>query len=123
RFKNPARISFLWDLNKLLLTVGYDHYNFVSTTSIFDYLDRNAEIVYGSAAFIVTPTITVGPEANAVFTRYDQSVLNDNTDYSAGAFVEAKLTNNLRVRADAGYQWIDFDHKIGRASCRERVWI
>jgi len=112
RFENTAGISVLWDLNKLLLTVGYDHYNFVSTTSIFDYLDRNAEIVYGSAAFIVTPTITIGPEANAVFTRYDQSVLNDNTDYSAGGFVEAKLTNNLRVRAAAGYQWIDFDHNF-----------
>src|SRR5437016_11986083 len=97
RFENTGGISVLWDLNKLLLTVGYDHYNFVSTTSIFDYLDRNSEIVQGSAAFIVTPTITIGPEANAVFTRYDQSVLNDNTDYSAGGFVEAKLTNNLRV--------------------------
>src|SRR5436309_3311767 len=70
RFENTAGISVLWDLNKLLLTVGYDHYNFVSTTSTFDYLDRNAEIVYGSAAFIVTPTITVGPEANAVWSRY-----------------------------------------------------
>ncbi len=112
RFENTAGISVLWDLNKLLLTVGYDHYNFVSTTSTFDYLDRNSEIVYGSAAFIVTPTITVGPEANAVFTRFDQSVLNDNTDYSAGGFVDAKLTNNLRVRAAGGYQWIDFNRNF-----------
>jgi hypothetical protein len=109
RFENTAGISVLWDLNKLLFQVGYDHYNFVSTTSAFDYLDSNAEIVYGSAAFIVTPTITVGPEANAVFTRFDQSVLNDNTDYSAGGFVEARLTNNLRVRAAGGYQSIDFN--------------
>ncbi len=112
RFENTAGVSVLWDLNKLLFQVGYDHYNFVSTTSTFDYLDRNAEIVYGSAAFIVTPTITVGPEANAVFTRFNQSVLNDNTAYSAGAFVEAKLTNNLRVRAAGGYQWIDFNNNF-----------
>src|SRR6266496_6703986 len=86
RFENTAGVSVLWDLNKLLFQVGYDHYNFVSTTSTFDYLDRNAEIVYGSAAFIVTPTITVGPEANAVFTRFNQSMLNDNSAYSAGGF-------------------------------------
>src|SRR5436309_4132268 len=88
RFENTAGLSVLWDLNKLLLQVGYDHYNFVSTTNRFDYLNRNSEIVQGSAAFIVNPTITVGAEGNAVFTRYDQSVLSDNKDYSVGGFVE-----------------------------------
>ena len=58
RFENTAGLSVLWDLNKLLLQVGYDHYNFVSTTNRFDYLNRNSEIVQGSAAFIVNPTIT-----------------------------------------------------------------
>ncbi len=88
------------------------HYNFVSTTNRFDYLNRNSEIVQGSAAFIVNPTITVGAEGNAVFTRYDQSVLSDNKDYSVGGFVELALTNNLKVRAAGGYQWIDFDHNF-----------
>jgi hypothetical protein len=112
RFENTAGASVLWDLNKLLLQVGYDHYNFVSTTSAFDYLNDNSEIVQGSAAFIVNPTITVGAEGNAVFTRYDHINLNDNTDYSAGGFVEAEITNNLKIRAAGGYQWIDFDHNF-----------
>src|SRR5207249_7709564 len=80
RFENTAGASVLWDLNKLLFQIGYDHYNFVSTTSAFDYLNHNSEIVQGSAAFIVNPTITIGAEGNAVFTRYDQNVLNDNED-------------------------------------------
>ncbi len=112
RFENTAGLSVLWDLNKLLLQVGYDHYNFVATTNQFDYLNRNSEIVQGSAAFIVNPTITVGAEGNAVFTRYDQSILNDNKDYSVGGFVEVALTNNLKVRAAGGYQWINFDHNF-----------
>jgi hypothetical protein len=112
RFENTGGVSVLWDLNKLLFQLGYDHYNFVSTTSAFDYLDRNSDIFQGSAAFIVNPTITVGAEGNVVFTRYDQSVLNDNKDYSAGAFVEVELTNNLKVRAAGGYQWINFDHNF-----------
>jgi hypothetical protein len=112
RFENTAGLSVLWDLNKLLLQVGYDHYNFVSTTNQFDYLNRNSEIVQGSAAFIVNPTITVGAEGNAVFTRYEQTVLNDNTDYSVGGFVEVSLTNNLKVRGAGGYQRIDFDHNF-----------
>src|SRR5436190_8432690 len=112
RFENTAGVSVLWDLNKLLLQVGYDHYNYISTTNQFDYLDHSSEIVYGSAAYIVNPTITLGVEGNAVFTRYDQTNLNDNTEYSGGAFVEAVLTNNLKVRVAGGYQWIDFDQNF-----------
>src|SRR5207302_7956544 len=112
RFENTGGVSVLWDLNKLLFQVGYDHYNFVSTTSAFEYLDRNSDIFQGSAAFIVNPTITVGAEGNAIFTRYDQSILNDNEEYSVGGFVEVELTNNLKVHAAGGYQWINFDHNF-----------
>lgn len=112
RFENTAGLSVLWDLNKVLLQVGYDHYNYVSLTNRFDYLDHNSEILYGSAAFIVNPTFTVGAEGNAVFTRYDQSVLNNNKDYSVGGFIETNVTNNLRIRVAGGYQWIDFDNNF-----------
>jgi hypothetical protein len=112
RFENTAGISVLWDLNKVLLQVGYDHYNYISTTNTFDYLNHNSEILYGSIAYIVNPTITVGVEGNTVFTRYDQNNLSDNEEYSVGGFVEVMLTNNLKVRAAGGYQWIDFDHNF-----------
>jgi hypothetical protein len=112
RFENYAGLSVLWDLNKLLLQVGYDHYNYISMTNQFDYLNHNSEIVYGSAAFIVNPTLTVGAEGNAVFTRYDQTNLNDNENYSAGGYIETNLSNNLRIRVAGGYQWIDFDNKF-----------
>ena len=110
RFENTAGISMLWDLNQALVSLGYDHYNYVSITDQFDYLDRNAEILYGSIAFLLTPTISVGPEGNAVFTRYDDMVLSDADSYSVGGFIEAQITNNLRVRGAAGYQWMNFDH-------------
>ena len=117
RFENTAGVSVLWDLNKLLLQLGYDHYNFIATNSDFDYLNRNAEMVGGSAAFIVNPTITVGAEGNAVFTTYDNrnsgiGILNDNKEYSVGGFIEAAITNNLKVRAAGGYQWINFDQNF-----------
>ncbi|MFN2542855.1 MAG: outer membrane beta-barrel protein [Chthoniobacterales bacterium] len=109
RFENTAGVSVLWDLNQALVSLGYDHYNFVSITDQFDYLDRNAEILFGSIDFLLTPTIGVGPEANVVFTRYDEMVLSNADSYSVGGFIEAQITNNLRVRAAAGYQWMDFD--------------
>ena len=109
RFENTAGVGVLWDLNKALVTVGYDHYNYVSTNDQFDYLDRNAEILSGSVDVLASSTTGVGVEGNAVFTRYDQNILNDADNYSVGGFVETQLTNNLRVRVAGGYQWIDFD--------------
>ena len=110
RFENTGGVSVLWDLNQALVDVGYDHYNFVSLTNQFDYLDRNADILFGSVDFLLTPTIGIGPEGTAVFTNYDQHVLNDNKDYSVGGFIEAQITNNLKVRVAGGWQWIDFDN-------------
>src|ERR1043166_5039754 len=113
RLENYAGLSVLCDLNQILLTFGYDHYNYVSTTSQFDYLNRQAEQVYGSAAYRVTDTFTLGAEGAAVFTYYDnQMVLSDSITYSAGAFAQIQLTNNLRVRVAGGYQWMHFDRDL-----------
>ena len=110
RLENYAGLSVLWDLNQILLTVGYDHYNYAATTSRFDYLNRQAEQVYGSAAYRVTDTFTLGAEVAAVFFFYaNLDVLSDSTTYSAGGFGEIQLTKNLRGRVAGGYQWMDFD--------------
>jgi hypothetical protein len=110
RFQNTAGISVLWDLNAAVVTLGYDHYNFISTTSVFDYLDRNAEMVNGSIAFTPNPTMSVGLEAAFVDTYYDQNILNDSITYSAGAFLETKITSYLKLRVAGGYQNINFDN-------------
>jgi len=110
RFENTAGISILWDLNKVLLTFGYDHYTFVSTTSEFDYLNRNAEELSGSATYVVTPTFRVGAEASGVFNYYSENNLSDSTIYSVGGFFETEITNNLKVRAAGGYQEMNFDN-------------
>jgi hypothetical protein len=110
RFENTAGVSVLWDLNKVLLTLGYDHYNYVSTTSTFDYLNRNAEELSGTASVFVASNTSVGIESYAVFNYYDQHVLNDSTDYAVGGFVETQLTTYLKLRAAAGYQAINFDN-------------
>src|SRR5215212_2705877 len=109
RFQNTGGVSVLWDLNKIVLTVGYDHYTYISTTENFDYLNRNAEELLGTAQFVVSSTTSVGVESYAVFNYYDQNVLNDSTTYSFGGFVESQITNNLKARVAGGYQAINFE--------------
>lgn len=109
RFENTAGVSVLWDLNKAVLTFGYDHYTYVSTTDTFDYLDRNAEELSFSAYFAFTSTTGGGLETALVDSYYDQHYLNDSVTYSVGPFVETQITNYLKLRASGGYQLIDFD--------------
>jgi hypothetical protein len=108
RFQNTAGVSVLWDLNKAVLTFGYDHYTYVSTASTFSYLDRNAEELNLSAYFALSSTTGAGLETAAVYTYYSQNFLNNSVAFNIGPFVETQLTNYLKLRAAAGYQLINF---------------
>lgn len=110
RFENTAGVSVLWDLNQAVVTLGYDHYNFISTSDNFNYLDRNADSVTGTVTFTLSNTTGVGAEGSYVRTYYDQHVLNDSDSYSAGAFIETQITNYLKLRVAGGYQTIQFDN-------------
>ncbi len=116
RFENTAGVSVLWDLNKAVLTFGYDHYTYVSTTNAFSYLDRNAEELTASAYFAFTSTTGGGLEGSVVYNYYDQSFLNNSVSYSAGPFVETQITNYLKLRVSVGYQFINFDQGGGVSS-------
>ncbi len=109
RFENTAGVSVLWDLNKAVLTFGYDHYTYISTTDTFSYLDRNAEELTFSAYFALTSTTGGGIETAAVYNYYDENFLNNSVSYSVGPFVETQLTNYLKLRVSAGYQLVNFD--------------
>lgn len=114
RFQNTAGVSVLWDLNKAVVTLGYDHFNFISTTSDFDYLDRYADSITGSISFAATSTTGLGLEGSFTATDYDEDVLNDSDSYSAGVFVETQITNYLKLRVAGGYQNIQFDSSVVR---------
>ena len=109
RFQNTAGVSVLWDLNKAVVTFGYDHYNFIATNSSFDYLNRNSEILLGSVSVAATSTTGVGAESSFIWNRYDQNFLNDSNTFSVGGFVETQITGYLKLRLAGGYQMIDFD--------------
>lgn len=111
RFQNTAGVSVLWDLNKAVLTLGYDHYTFIATNDDFDYLNRNSEQLTASLSVAATSTTGVGVESSYVFNYYDQSLLNDSDTFSIGAFIETQITSNVKVRLAGGYQAISFDNR------------
>ena len=109
RFQNTAGVSVLWDLNKAVFTIGYDHYNFISTTDDFDYLESKR----GNPGRLAECRLDFHHEhrrrRSLCLTYYDDNVLNDSDTYSAGLFVETQITNNIKLRVAGGYQRIEFD--------------
>ena len=109
RFQNTAGVSVLWDLNKAVVTLGYDHYTFIATNDDFEYLDRDADSLTASISVAATSTTGVGLETAYVFNRYDEDLLNDSDTFSIGAFMETQVSSYIKLRLAGGYQTISFD--------------
>lgn len=113
-FQNTAGITADWDLNDLILTAGYDHFIFISDTGASDFLNRTLHQFITRASFLVNPTLTVGPEATATLTDYEQTVRSDNTSFSAGLFGNWQVSPNLTLGARSGYVGVSYDAQPGR---------
>jgi hypothetical protein len=104
RLDNQAGFEVIWDLNKAVLSVAYNHENFVSTTSAFDYLDRASEWASTSAGFSLGDGAQTGLEAQGSWHNYDQeTTLNDNWRARVGPFVEVTFREKINVRAGGGF--------------------
>lgn len=106
-FNNAVGITGNWDLEDVLLTLGYDHINFVSSSRSFDYTDSATDLVSTRAGFHFGPRLTAGAEGSVGFTRYSQPVLNNSTAYNGGLFADWR-DSYLEVKARAGYTLYDF---------------
>jgi hypothetical protein len=100
---NTAGLSTTWNLQDLVLTLGYDHENFVSSSSAYAYLNRASELFVARVGLRLHPRVTAGFEAGGSLTTYDQTFLNDNQSYSGGIFADWKPGSSFRARARGGY--------------------
>jgi hypothetical protein len=101
---NFAGLSVLWDLEDVVLTLGYDHENFIASTSQYDYLNRSSELLVSRAGFRFHPTLTAGVEGSGTFTSYTQTQpLNDYDGYSAGVYGSWHPGHYTEVQLRGGY--------------------
>jgi len=109
-FNNAAGVSITWDLEDVVLTLGYDHANSLATSGQFSYLNQSSELPLARAGFRFNSQLTAGIEGSASYTSYDQAVLNDNQSYSAGLYADWNPGLNLHVQPRAGYAIYQFQH-------------
>jgi len=103
RFENTVGTRVDWDLNRIIVTVGYDHNNYLATTPEFDYVTHASELFLGQIGYAAQETAVVGVEVGGGFTDYEQQVLNDLSQYNAGLFSRYQLSEYLNFRLSAGY--------------------
>jgi hypothetical protein len=117
RFENTGGLSVEWDLNKVNVSVGYDHYNWWSISSAFKNLDRTSDTATAKIAYLLNPATKWGVELGYAKTDYrvqnSASHLHNNDQYNAGVFVVSDLSENLKVTADVGYTKYKFQKSGG----------
>lgn len=110
RLDNQAGFNVDWDLNKVVLSAGYNHENFISTTSGFEYLDRASEWFTASANFSLGDKAKTGVEGQASLHDYERdTLLNDHWRARVGPFVEIKSEQKIDVRAGGGFDTARYD--------------
>jgi hypothetical protein len=111
-FKNTAGLAASWDMNQIELSAGYDHQNVISTSSQFDNNTHASEMFFLRPSLQIHPQVTVGLEATAAFTTYDQNSktnMNDNDAYTLGGFVEIRPSSALRIQTRGGFSTYQFN--------------
>jgi hypothetical protein len=107
--ENNAGVNAAWDFYKVILSAGYGHLIWMSSTPEFDYLDRASELFSSRVALALHPAVVAGLEGSGSLTAYDRSFLHNSVGYSGGVFAEWKLTTKLQVQSHVGYVSYNFE--------------
>lgn len=108
RWQNDAGVQATWDLNHIILSLGYDHANLWVTQSSFSYLTNQSDTVTPEVTIKVDQSIDAGLNASFSDVRYEQNFQNNYTTFSVGPFTTAKISDNLSVNAQAGGYFSDY---------------
>ena len=107
---NTPGLLASWDLHDLTLSAGYDHENTLSPGNQFQSQAKASDLFLVRSGLRVHPELTVGVEATAALTAYDENILNDNTSYSAGLYADWQPGPALHVQPRGGYSFYNFQN-------------
>jgi Outer membrane protein beta-barrel domain len=88
---------------------GYDHFNYKTLSSEYNYMDRAEEQFFLSARRRLSDAFGAGLEASAALVNYTDDVNNDGTTWTVGAFADTTLSDYTKLRISGGYQNMNFE--------------
>lgn len=118
RFTNTAGVNVLWDLNDVVSTLGYNHYNFITLGSAVDsqgnsqpnlsQLDHSTDQVSASSSWKLNASTLLGLEGTVSSSAYPDAPQSDYTAFSAGPQLDIQLTRYSHMLLAAGYKGYSF---------------
>ena len=118
-FRNMTGVNATWDLNKVILTFGYDHEIYTPTLPQFAYQSRASELFNARAVFLINPTTQLGLQLGASSTAFDSKpsyatnsmgaifrtdqFLSNQKSINFGPYFQSRLSAHLRMTLSAGY--------------------
>ena len=106
---NTTGVTVTWDLNDMVLMLGYDHVIHRVEESDSSNEDRTQDLFSLSGGFRLRPTTMVGVQVSGGFTDNDGEQNPDNSHVAGGVFYSAQLSERFRLRATVGYVTYFFD--------------
>jgi len=121
QLQNTAGLTGTWDLNKLVLKLGYDHADYSELTGGGGVPDGQSEISSFSAGLHFGPGIEAGLESGGGLTCYSgqNTIIKQATDWNAGAFLEAQPMQYVHLRAAAGYTVYSPQSSVAQGAANE----
>ena len=121
-FQNTSGLTVTWDLNKFIITLGYDHDIYTASESVYAYQNHSSKLFSSRIAFAINPTSQAGIELGAGATAFDVApaytnqvvgistnqvplgrFLSNQKYVNAGPFIRLGLSPYLQFRLSAGY--------------------
>ena len=107
QLENTAGVNTLWDLNKLVAQLGFDHADNISIGSGQQVPDTTSENFFLNAGLHFLPQLTAGVEGGVGLISYSQSqsasIQPDAMQWNAGVFCKAQISQYISGQLDAGY--------------------
>ena len=105
RLENAVGASALWDLNKVILRLGYDHVNYISLPQNRGVPDGQSEIFSASAGYMIKPEMQVGIELGGGLLSYSgtTNAPPKATQWSVGPFFDTQVSEHVHFRGSVGY--------------------
>jgi hypothetical protein len=103
--ENTIGVDGLWDLNKAIIKIGYDHADYVQLASATRQFSGSSENIFFNGGVRLRPEILAGLETGGGLIHYDQAgrITPDALQWNAGAFASLQVSEYISARLDAGY--------------------
>jgi hypothetical protein len=114
RFINTIGASVLWDMNDVIWTLGYDHYDFITVGDAansqgaiaqnFGQLDHTTDQVATSASFKLSSVAIGGFEIVGATSNYPDAATANFSSLTLGPYLEYQLTPYTHLFVSGGYK-------------------